>query len=258
MAFAFATGDDPRVLVRASVGESPDGPWSPAGFSDPTPTLTGPSYWVRFDITNVDQLNAVLTDIDISGFDAGSFLGEDICELEAPVPKDGEAVCIIGGSDDSRFSREGTRSTSSWAAPVRGRVSPSDGSTHRSRRVWSSPAPGNSFVLVFDTTEGFRVDGTADGSEVEIDVDGISGSVRLDCTGGSPFDGDPALKAYVIENFSADGEPGGRVHRHTRPGSSNSFPTSTATTHTTTSGPKTRPPPPRSLSRRRSPASPAA
>ena len=185
---------------------SPDGPWSPAGFSDQTPTLTGPSYWVRFDITNVDQLNAVLTDIDISGFDAGSFLGEDICELEAPVPKDGEAVCIIGGSDGLPVQPGGNQ-----VDFVVGGSGPRQGEPER----WFDPpiptslefaGARNSFVLVFDTDEGLRVDGTADGSEIEIEVDGMSGSVKLDCTGGSPFGGPPPLKAYVIENFSADGE----------------------------------------------------
>jgi len=210
VAFAFATGDDPRVLVRVSVAESPDGPWSPAGFSDPTPTLTGPSYWVRFDITNVDQLNAVLTDIDISGFDAGSFLGEDICELEAPVPRDGEAVCVIGGSDGLPVQPGGNQ-----VDFVVGGSGPRQGEPER----WFDPpiptsldfaGARNSFVLVFDTAEGFRVDGTADGSEIEIDIDGVSGSVRLDCTAGSPFGGEPGLKAYVIESFSANGNREGR------------------------------------------------
>ena len=203
VAFAFATGDDPRVLVRVSVGESPAGPWLPAGFSDETPTLTGPSYWVRFDITNTDQLNAVLTDLEISGFDAGSFLGEDICELDAPLPKDGEAVCIIGelpvqpGGNQVDF--------------VVGGIGPRQGEPER----WFDPpiptslefgGARNSFVLVFDTPEGLRVDGTADSPEIEIDIEGISGSVRLDCSEGSPFGGEPALKAYVIEHFSSDGD----------------------------------------------------
>jgi hypothetical protein len=60
-------------------------------------------------------------------------------------------------------------------------------------------------VLVFGTEEGLAVSGTADASEVEIDDFGISGSVRLDCPGGSPFDGSPALEAYAIETFEADG-----------------------------------------------------
>ncbi len=202
VAFAFASGDDPRILVEVSVGESPDGPWLPAGFSDETPTLTGPSYWVRFDITNTDQLNAVLTDIDISGFDAGSFLGEDICELEEPVPRDGQTVCVIGdfpvqpGGNQADFVVSG--------------FGPRQGGPDR----WYDPAlptsldfggARNSFALVFGTDEGLRVDGTADASQVEIDDFGISGSVRLDCGGESPFDGDPALEAYVIENFSSDG-----------------------------------------------------
>jgi hypothetical protein len=202
VAFAFASGDDPRVLVEVSVGESPDGPWLPAGFSDETPTLSGPSYWVRFDITNTDQLNAVLTDLDISGFDAGSFLGEDICELDAPVPRDGQAVCIIG---DFPVQPGGNQ-----ADFVVGGFGPRQGGPDR----WYDPAipsslefggARNSFVLVFGTEEGLRVDGTADASEVQIDDFGVSGSVRLDCRGSSPFDGEPDLEAYLIESFSADG-----------------------------------------------------
>jgi hypothetical protein len=202
VAFAFASGDDPRVLVEVSVGESPDGPWLPAGFSADTPTLTGPSYWVRFDITNTDQLNAVLTDLDISGFDAGSFLGDDICELDAPLPRDGQTVCIVGefpvqpGGNQADF--------------VVGGVGERQGGPDR---WYDPPIPSslefggarNSFVLVFGTEEGLRIDGTADASEVAIGDFGISGSVRLDCGGGNPFEGDPALEAYVIENFSADG-----------------------------------------------------
>ena len=202
VAFAFATGDDPRILVEASVGESPDGPWSPAGLSDPTPTLTGPSYWVRFDVTNTDQLNAVLTDLDITGVDAGSFLGADICELDAPLPKDGTFACFVGefpvqaGDHQSDF--------------VVGGFGPRQGGPER----WYDPAiptslefggARHSFVLVFDTPEGLRLDGRADGREIEIDEEGISGSLRLDCPEGSPFDGDPALEAYVIESFAADG-----------------------------------------------------
>jgi hypothetical protein len=202
VAFAFATGDDPRVLVRVSVGETPDGPWSPAGNDDPTPTLSGPSYWVRFEITNVDGLNAVLTDLDISGFEVGSPFGEDVCELDDPLPRDGTATCIIGGfpvqpgPNDVDFDVSG--------------VGPRQGEPER----WFDPAiptrleftgARNSFVLVFDTTEGIRVDGTADSSEVEIDIGGLSGTVRLDCGGGSPFDGTPGLKAYAIESFSATG-----------------------------------------------------
>ncbi len=201
VAFAFATGDDPRVLVEVSVGESPDGPWLPAGFSDETPTLTGPSYWVRFDITNTDQLNATLTDLDISGFDAGSFLGEDICELDAPLPRDGQAVCIIGGFPVQLGGNQ--------VDFVAGGFGPRQGEPDR----WFDPAiptsleyggARSSFLLVFDTAEGFAVGGTADGSEVEVDIEGVSGSVRLDCA-GSPFEGEPALEAYVIENFSDDG-----------------------------------------------------
>jgi hypothetical protein len=205
--FAFATGDDPRVLVRVSVAETPDGPWLPAGIFDPTPTLSGPSYWVRFDITNVDRLNAVLTDLNISGFEVGSPFGGDVCELEAPLPKDGEATCIIGGfpvqpgPNDVDFDVSG--------------VGPRQGEPER----WFDPpiptslefaGAGNSFVLVFDTTEGLRVDGTADSSQVEIDIGGLSGTVRLDCAGGSPFGGTPGLKAYVIESFSAAGDRVGR------------------------------------------------
>jgi hypothetical protein len=201
--FAFATGDDPRLLVRVSVGESPDGPWSPAGNFDSTSTLSGPSYWVRFDITNVDRLNAVLTDLDISGSEVDSPLGADVCELDAPLPKDGETTCIVGGFpvqpgiNDIGFEVSG-------AGPRQGEP----------ERWFDPPVPTsleftgarNSFVLVFDTTEGIRVDGTADSSQFEIDIAGLSGTVRVGCAGGSPFDGTPGLKAYVIENFSAGGD----------------------------------------------------
>ena len=206
VAFAFATGDDPRLLVRVSVGESPDGPWSPAGNFDSTSTLSGPSYWVRFDITNVDRLNAVLTDIDISGSEAGSPLGADVCELDAPLPKDGEVTCIVGGSGGFPV-QPGVNDVS---FDVSG-VGPRQGEPER----WFDPPipttleyadARNSFLLVFDTTEGIRVDGTADASQVEIDLGGLSGTVRLDCAGDSPFGGTPGLKAYVIENFSGGGD----------------------------------------------------
>jgi hypothetical protein len=205
VAFAFASGDDPRVLAEVSVGESPEGPWLPAGLLDSPPTLTGPSFWVRFDITNTDQLNAVLTDLDLSGFDAGSFLGEDICELEEPLPRDGQAVCIIG-----EFPVQVGENRADF---VVGGFGPRQGGPDR---WYDPPLPAslefggarNSFALVFGTDEGLRVDGTADASEVQIDNFGISGSIRLDCS-GSPFEGDPTLEAYVIENYSADGSPEG-------------------------------------------------
>lgn len=203
VAFAFATGDDPRLQVRVSVAEAPGGPWLPAGIFDSTPTLSGPSYWVRFDITNVDRLNAVLTDLDISGFEVGSPFGGDVCELPAPLPKDGVAECILGefpvqpGPNDVDFSVSG--------------VGPRQGEPDR----WFDPPiptslefadARNSFSLVFDTPEGIRVDGTADASRFEIDIGGLSGTLSLDCAGGSPFGGTPGLKAYVIENFSAGGD----------------------------------------------------
>lgn len=178
----------------------------PAGNFDPTPTLSGPSYWVRFDITNVDRLNAVLTDLDISGFEVGSPLGADVCELDAPLPKDGEATCIVGGSDGFPVQP----GPNDVAFNVSG-VGPRQGEPER----WFDPpvptsleftGARNSFVLVFDTTEGIRVDGTADSSQVEVDIGGVSGTVRVDCGGESPFGGTPGLEAYVIENFSAAGD----------------------------------------------------
>jgi hypothetical protein len=205
VAFAFASGDDPRVLVQVSVGESPDGPWLPAGLGDPSPTLSGPSYWVRFDVTNVDQLNAVLTDLDISGVDAGSFLGDDICDLDAPLPRDGTFACVIG-----EFPVEPGGNQADFIA---GGFGPRQGGPDR----WYDPAiptsldykgARNEFVLVFGTPEGLRVDGRADSPEVALDGVGISGSVRVDCAGGSPFEGEPALEAYVIQPFSSDGAPG--------------------------------------------------
>lgn len=203
--FAFAGGDDPTVLVRVSVAEARDGPWLPAGISDPTPTLTGPSYWVRFEITNTDGLGAVLTDLDISGFEVGSPLGDDVCELGAPLPPGSQTRCVVGG-----FPVEpGDNDVDFWVSGFGPRQGEPD-------RWFTPPIPTslefggarNSFVLVFDTPEGVRVDGTSDGPEVEIDVDGfeLSGTVRVDCTGGNPFEGQPRLEAYVIENFSAGGD----------------------------------------------------
>jgi len=211
VAFAFAGGDDPTVLVRVSVAESSDGPFLPAGNFDAPPTLTGPRYWVRFEITNTDRLGAVLTDLDISGFEAGSPLGDDVCELAAPLSQDETTDCVVGGADgfpvqpgdndvDFLVSGSGPRQgePDRWFDPPIPTSLEFDGAR-------------NSFVLVFDTPEGVRLDGTADGPEVEIDLDGlgIPGTVRVDCTGGSPFDGQPRLEAYVIQNFSAGDDPVG-------------------------------------------------
>ncbi|MGH8871092.1 MAG: hypothetical protein ACRDWS_03875 [Acidimicrobiia bacterium] len=219
--FAFATGADPSMLVEVSVGESPDGPWSPAGFGDPLPTLSGPRFWVRFSITNVDELGAVLTDLDISGFDAGSFLGQDICHLDSPIPPGGEQTCIVGGADG--FPVQPGPNQNDFTADG---VGDRQGAPDR----WFAPqiptalgfaGARNSFLLVFDTPEGARFDGTADASEVVIDIGGLglSHPLKVDCsdqfpdgrsaTGGSPTTGEPALAAYVIENYSAAGDPGG-------------------------------------------------
>jgi hypothetical protein len=201
VAFAFASGDLPTVLVRVSVAETPNGPWLRAGVSDPTPTLTGPSYWVRFDITNTDGLGAVLTDLDISGFEAP--LGDDVCELDGPLPQGAETRCIVGefpvqpGDHDVDFFVSGV-------GPRQG-VPPERWYAPQIPRSLDFAGARNSFVLVFDTDEGVRVDGRADAAEVEIDVGGVSGTVLLDCNGGRPFDGTPALEAYVIENFSSNG-----------------------------------------------------
>jgi hypothetical protein len=221
VAFAFATGDDPRILVKVAVGESPDGSWSPAGFGDPLPTLSGPRFWVRFTVTNVDQLGAVLTDLDISGFDAGSFLGVDICGLDSPLPPDGQMTCIVGGADGFPV-QPGPRQNDFTADGVGDRQGAPD--------RWFDPqiptalgfqGARNSFLFVFDTPDGIRVDGTADASEVVIDIGGLglSRPVKVDCsdqfpdgrsaTGGSPAPGEPALAAYVIENYSAAGDPTG-------------------------------------------------
>lgn len=219
--FAFATGADPSMLVEVAVGESPDGPWSPAGFDDPIPTLSGPRFWVRFSITNVDELGATLTDLDISGFDTGSFLGEDICPLDSPLPPGNEAICIVGGADGFPV-QPGTHQNDFFADGVGDRQGAPD--------RWFAPqiptalgfqGARNSFLLVFDTPEGIRVDGTADASEVVVGIGGLglSRPVKVDCsdqfpdgrsaTGGSPAAGEPALAAHVIENYSPAGAPEG-------------------------------------------------
>jgi hypothetical protein len=218
VAFAFAAGDDPRILVEVEVGGSPDGPWSPAGFADPLPTLSSPRFWVRFTVTNVDQLGAVLTDLDISGFDAGSFLGEDVCALDSPLPPNGKTVCTVGGADGFPV-QPGPRQNDFTADGAGDRQGAPD--------RWFDPqiptalgfhGARNSFLFVFDTPEGIRVDGTADASEVVIDIGGLglSRPVKVDCseqfpegrsaTGASPGLGEPALAAYVIENYSAAGD----------------------------------------------------
>ena len=217
VAFAFAAGDDPRMLVEVEVGESPDGPWSPAGF-DVIPTLSGPRFWVRFTVTNVDELGAVLTELDISGIDAGSYLGEDICALDSPLPLDGQTTCVVGGADGFPV-QSGTRQNDFTASGLGDR----QGAPNR----WFDPqiptalgyqGSRNSFHLVFDTADGLRVDGWADASEVVIEIGGLelSRPVKVDCsdhfpggrsaTGGSPTPGEPALAAYVIESYSAAGE----------------------------------------------------
>jgi hypothetical protein len=224
VAFAFATGDDPRILVEVEVGESPEGPWSPAGFADPLPTLSSPRFWVRFTVTNVDQLGAVLTDLEISGSDTGTFLGEDVCGLDSPLPPDGQTTCIVGGADGFPV-QPGTRQNDFIAEGVGDR----QGAPNR----WFDPqiptslgfqGARNTFLFVFDTPEGTGVGGTADASEVVIEIGGLGlGSpVKVDCsdqfpngesaTGGSPAPGEPALAAYVIENYSAAGERTGECN----------------------------------------------
>jgi hypothetical protein len=169
-------------------------------------------------VTNVDELGAVLTDLDISGFDEGSFLGEDICALDAPLPPDGQTTCIVGGADGFPV-QPGLRQNDFTAEGVGERQGAPD--------RWFVPqiptalgfqGTRNSFLFVFDTPEGTAVGGTADASEVVIDIGGLglSRPVKVDCsdqfpdgrsaTGASPTSGEPALAAYVIENYSAAGD----------------------------------------------------
>ncbi len=224
VAFAFAAGDDPSILVKVAVGESPGGPWSPAGFNDSPPTLSGPSFWVRFSITNVDRLGAMLTDLDISGSDAGSFLGEDICDLDSPLLPSSELICIVGGANG--FPVQPGANQNDFTADGLGdrQGAPNRWFTPQIPRTLGFRAR-NSFVLIFDTPEGIRVDGTADSPEVVIDIEGLglSRPVKIDCSdqfpdgrsasGGSPAAGEPALAAYVVENYSAAGERvGGCAH----------------------------------------------
>ncbi|MDP9144118.1 MAG: hypothetical protein M3N43_05400 [Actinomycetota bacterium] len=217
IAFAFAGGTTPRIGVTVAVGESPDGPWWPAGFSDDTPTLTGSSFWVQFTIANLDSLG-VVTDVDLSGID-GSVIGEDVCSLDAPIPIGGAVTCTVGGSDGFPVEpggaqndfiaigegvRQGTALERYFQPPI------------TSTRGYAD-AP-HSFLLIFDTEEGAGVDGTSGAAEVEVDVAGLdlSRPVRVDCsdrfpggrssTGGSPTESEPALVAYVIENFSDGGD----------------------------------------------------
>jgi hypothetical protein len=223
-AFAFAAGTTPRIAVTVAVAESPDGPWLPAGFGADTPILNGSSFWVRFTIANLDSLGSV-TDVDISGFD-NSVLGTDVCSLDDPIPVDGEGTCVVGGSEGFPVQPGGAQNdfTAIGEGQRQGTAL---------ERYFDPPVPlgrsfadaRHSFLLVFETGQGVRVDGTANGAEVEIGLGGLdlSRPVRVDCsdrfpegrsdTGGSPTGDEPALVAFVIENFSDTGDSlGGCSH----------------------------------------------
>lgn len=214
--FAFTGGTTAAIRVTVEIAESPDGPWLLAGFdADPTPVLTGSNYWVRFTIENLDSLGSVV-DVDISGFD-NSDIGEDVCTLEEPIPVGGSAVCILpdgfsveaGGAQNDFDStgvgqRQGTEEGRYFQPPIQTPLGFDDAM--------------HSFLFVFDTEEGVRIEGTSDGDEIMVDVDGfeLAGPLRVDCsdlypdgtstTGGSPSGEEPALAAFVIDNFGSDGE----------------------------------------------------
>ncbi|HEY7467917.1 MAG TPA: hypothetical protein VIC07_00120 [Acidimicrobiia bacterium] len=219
--FAFTGGTTPFITVTVEVAEGEDGPWQPAGFfADPTPVLTGASYWVRFNIANRDSLGEVV-DVDISGFD-GSVIGEDVCSLDEPIPVGGSTSCVVGGEEGFPVEPGGSQEDFSS-------IGEGERQGTESGRYFQPPIPTSlefdgarhSFLFAFDTEEGLRVDGTADGAEIEVDLGGfeLSGPLRVDCsdpypggrssTGGSPTEDEPALAAYVIENFTGEGESQG-------------------------------------------------
>lgn len=222
VAFAFASGTTPRIDVAVAVGESPAGPWLPAGFNDPTPAITGPKYWVQFTITNLDSLGTVTT-VNISGeVPDGGPLGNDICDLDEPLGVSEQTTCIVGGADgfdtdpagaEHFFTavgegfRQGTADEVYFDPPIPDRLA-------------YNGAPFG-FVLVLGTAEGLRIDGEAHSPEIGIDLDGVdlSLSVRVDCSdafpsgvsagGGSPTASEPQMIAFVMAEFDSDGSPVG-------------------------------------------------
>ncbi len=217
IAFAFAGGTTPRIAVTAAVGESPDGPWWPAGFFVDTPTLTGSSFWVQFTIANLDSLG-VVTDVDLSGVN-GSVIGEDVCSLDEPIPIGGAVTCVVGGPDGFPVQPGGAQNE--FTAIGEGVRQGTELERYFQPPITTTPgyddAP-HSFLLVFDTDDGLGVEGTSGAPEVEVEAPGLdlSGPVRVDCsdrfpdgrssTGGSPTGSEPALVAYLIENFSNNGD----------------------------------------------------
>ena len=216
--FAFASGTTPRIDVAVAVGESPAGPWVPAGFDDPTPTIAGPKYWVQFTTANLDSLGTV-TSVDLSGeVPDGGPLGADICALDGPLGVAEQTTCVVGGTDgfdtdpagaEHFFTavgegfRQGTADEVYFDPPI------PDSLTY-------AGAP-HSFILVLGTAEGMRIDGEAFSPDVDIDLGGVnlSMSVRVDCsddfpsgvsaTGGSPIAGEPPIIAFVMAEFDSDG-----------------------------------------------------
>jgi hypothetical protein len=217
------TGGAGSISVLVEVGESPDGPWLPAGFSaDTVPLLTSSNYWVRFTIQNLDQLNGTVVDLEISGFD-NSDLGTDVCSIDE-IPVGGTATCVAGGDEGYTVEIGQQQNDYTISAVAERQGFPPD-------RWLQPPVPTDldyggsrhSFVLLFETdiAQGTRVEGTSDGPAIEVDVQGLqlSSAVAVDCsddfpdgvsaTGGSPAPGEPLLVAYVIENFSEGGESAG-------------------------------------------------
>ena len=216
--FAFASGTTPRIDVSVAVGETPDGPWLPAEFRDPTPTIVGPRYWVQFTITNLDSLGTV-TSIDISGeVPDGGPLGNDICTLDAPLGVAEHTTCVVGGTDGFETNpaggehfftavgdgfRQGTADEVYFDPPIPDSLA-------------YAGAP-HGFVLVLGTAEGFRIDGESFSPDVDIDLGGVDLSmpVRVDCsdsfpsgasaTGGSPTAGEPPMIAFTMAEFDSTG-----------------------------------------------------
>lgn len=217
--FAFAGGLS-AVRINVSVGDSPDGPWQPAGpFVDTVPFLGGASYWLRFDIENIDELGNVV-ELDISG-DIDSDLGPDVCDIELPLPIGGSGSCVVGDEEGLPVAPGGETvffvvtaesehqgfAPDRWFDPMIPDSLEYDRATH-------------GFLFLFDGggEEGVRIEGVSDGPEVEVDLSRIqlSAPVRVDCSdefedgfsevGGSPTPGEPAVAAYVISSFSASGD----------------------------------------------------
>ncbi len=216
--FAFAAGVDPEFRIIVRVARSPTEQGSLAGHRvDEPPQLPAGRYWIRFTIENLDSLGTI-TDMNVSGLEpTPGPLGTDVCTLERPIPPSGTGTCVVGG--ESGFVVEPRAEFTFSATALGHRQGASSG------RYFKPPIPTDlpyddapfSFVMVFDTTSGTRVDGRSFTTEVNMVTENVrlAKAIRVDCRdsfprgfselGLSPEAGEPRLLAHVIATFDAEG-----------------------------------------------------